>query len=102
MNDENQENEALKDPVILTLPASLTVPGFGFLVALNPDWRFTWQERKASSALSLGRDSSVVRGEQPPLIKSFSNSSEKNGTLSQPRISRQKNRPSLIRHRYWL
>jgi hypothetical protein len=37
MNDENQENEALKSPVILTLPASLTVPGFGFLVALNPD-----------------------------------------------------------------
>ena len=50
MNDENQENEALKSPVILTLPASLTVPGFGFLVALNPDWRLTWQERKASSA----------------------------------------------------
>ena len=53
MNDENQENEALKSPVILTLPASLTVPGFGFLVALNPDWRFTWQEREASSALSV-------------------------------------------------
>ena len=54
MNDENQENEALEGPVILTIPASLTVPGFGFLVALNPDWRFTWQERKASSALSVG------------------------------------------------
>jgi hypothetical protein len=40
MKDENQENEALQGPVILTLPASLTVPGFGFLVALNPDWRF--------------------------------------------------------------
>jgi hypothetical protein len=37
MNDENQENEALKDPLILTIPASVTVPGFGFLVALNPD-----------------------------------------------------------------
>jgi hypothetical protein len=33
MNDENQENDR---PVILTIPASLTVPGFGFLVALNP------------------------------------------------------------------
>jgi hypothetical protein len=53
MNDENQENEAQKGPVILTLPASLTVPGFGFLIALNPDWRFTWQERKASSALRV-------------------------------------------------
>jgi hypothetical protein len=53
MNDENQENEAPKGPVILTMPASLTVPGFGFLVALNPDWRFTWQERKAISALSV-------------------------------------------------
>jgi hypothetical protein len=50
MNDESQENDR---PVILTIPASLTVPGFGFLVALNPDWRFSWQERKASSALSL-------------------------------------------------
>jgi len=53
MNDENQENEAAKGPVIVTIPASLTVPGFGFLVALNPDWCFTWQERKASSALSV-------------------------------------------------
>ena len=50
MNDESQENDR---PVILTIPASLTVPGFGFLVALNPDWRFSWQERKASSALSV-------------------------------------------------
>ena len=40
MNDENQENEAIQGPVILTIPASLTVPGFGFLVALNTDWRF--------------------------------------------------------------
>jgi hypothetical protein len=40
MNDENQENEELKDPVIFTIPASLTVPGFGFLVALNTDWCF--------------------------------------------------------------
>ena len=53
MNDENQENEAAKGPVIVTIPASLTVPGFGLLVALNPDWCFTWQERKASSALSV-------------------------------------------------
>jgi hypothetical protein len=40
MNNENQEHEAPKGPVILTIPASLTVPGFGFLVALNTDWRF--------------------------------------------------------------
>jgi hypothetical protein len=44
MNDENQENDR---PVILTIPASLTVPGFGFLIALNPDWCFTSQEGKA-------------------------------------------------------
>jgi hypothetical protein len=53
MNDENQENEALKDPAILTIPASITVPGFGFLVALNPDLRFTLQERKASPLSSV-------------------------------------------------
>jgi hypothetical protein len=40
MNDENQENETPRGAVILTIPASLTVPGFGFLVALNPDWSF--------------------------------------------------------------
>jgi hypothetical protein len=48
MNDEIQENEKPNSPVILTIPASLTVPGFGFLVALNPDWCFTSRERKAS------------------------------------------------------
>jgi hypothetical protein len=37
MNDENQANER---PIILTAPASVAVPGFGFLVALNPDWCF--------------------------------------------------------------
>jgi hypothetical protein len=55
MNDENQENEVLEGPLIFTIPASLTVPGFGFLVALNPDWCFTLQKKKAnrlSSALS--------------------------------------------------
>ena len=46
MNDENQDNEALKRPTILTAPACFTVPGFGFLVALNPDWCFTPQERR--------------------------------------------------------
>jgi hypothetical protein len=40
MNDENQGNKVLKGPVIFTIPASLTVPGFGFLIALNPDWGF--------------------------------------------------------------
>jgi hypothetical protein len=53
MNDENQENEALKGPVIFTIPASLTVPGFGFLVALNPDWYFTSQEKKANRLSSV-------------------------------------------------
>jgi len=53
INDENQENEALKDPVILTVPASITVPGFAFLIALNPDWCFTSQERKASPSSSV-------------------------------------------------
>ena len=38
MNDENQENEALKRATILAAPACFTAPGFGFLVALNPDW----------------------------------------------------------------
>jgi hypothetical protein len=55
MNAENQENEALKGPVIFTIPDSLTVPGFGFLIALNPDWRSISYEKKAnrlSSGLS--------------------------------------------------
>ena len=48
MNDKNQENEATKGPMILTAPTSITVPGFGFLVALDPDWCFTSQEGSAS------------------------------------------------------
>jgi hypothetical protein len=59
MNDKNQENEALKGPVIFTIPASLTVPGFGFLVALSPDWCFTSQERNANRSSSV---SSRFRG----------------------------------------
>ena len=81
MNDENQKNEALQGPVILTMPASLTVPGFGFLVALNPNWCFTWQERKASSALSFWSRLLGWARRAPPLTTSLSNSSEKNGTL---------------------
>jgi hypothetical protein len=53
MNDENQENEALEGPVIFTISASLTVPGFGFLVALNPDWRFALQKKKANRLSSV-------------------------------------------------
>ena len=52
MNDVNQENEELRGPVIFTIPASLTVPGFGFLVALNPDWCFTSKEGKARQSSS--------------------------------------------------
>ena len=48
MNDEDQENEAQKPFMILTAPTRLTVPGFGFLVALNLDWCFTSPERNAS------------------------------------------------------
>jgi len=53
MNDENQENKALEAPVTLTIPDSITVPAFAFLVVLNPDWRFTSQERKASPSSSV-------------------------------------------------
>jgi hypothetical protein len=53
MNDENEENEALEGPIIFTIPASLTVPGFGFLIALNPDWGFTSQERNANRSSSV-------------------------------------------------
>jgi hypothetical protein len=53
MNDENQENER---PVILTAPDSITVPGFGFLIALNPHWCFTSQERKASPSSDLSQE----------------------------------------------
>jgi hypothetical protein len=40
MNDESQENEGLKSPVIFTIPACVTAPGYGFLIALNRDWCF--------------------------------------------------------------
>jgi hypothetical protein len=40
MNDENQENGGPKSPVILTIPACVTAPGYGFLIALNRDWCF--------------------------------------------------------------
>jgi hypothetical protein len=66
MNDENQENEALEGPVILTIPASLTVPGFGFLVALNPDWCFSSQERNANRSSSLSSRLFGSAGELSP------------------------------------
>jgi hypothetical protein len=56
MNDENQENEALKRPTILTAPACFTIPGFGFLVALNPDWCF--------KGINYGDDSLRMRRRQ--------------------------------------
>ena len=48
MNDEKQENEALKGPVIFTTPCFPNRTWLGFLVALNPDWCLTSQEGKAS------------------------------------------------------
>ena len=60
MNDKNQENEALQGPVILTLPASLTVPGFGFLVALNPDWRFEGDDSSRTRRRQVCRSVSKV------------------------------------------
>ena len=62
MNEENQENEELSSPVIFTIPASLTVPGFGFLVALNPDWCF--------EEINRGSDSSRMR--RRPVRRPFS------------------------------
>ena len=60
MNDENQENEALKGPVILTIPASLTVPGFGFLVALNRDWCFEGDDSSRKRRRQVYRSVSKV------------------------------------------
>lgn len=40
MDDENQENEALKRPMFLTAPSCAALPGFGFLATLNTDWCF--------------------------------------------------------------
>jgi len=51
MNDESQENE----PRILPAPACSTVPGFGFLLALNPDWRFTSQ-RSADPSSGISQE----------------------------------------------
>jgi hypothetical protein len=53
MNDENHENER---PIILTAPACLIVPGFGFLIALNRDWCF--------EGINNGDDSSRTRRRQ--------------------------------------
>ena len=60
MNDENQENEVLKGPVIFTIPASLTVPGFGFLVVLNPDWCFEGQDSSRTRRRQVCRSVSKV------------------------------------------
>jgi hypothetical protein len=54
MNDENQENEAPHGPVILLIPASVTVPGFGFLVTLNPDWCLPPTRERKSNIERLG------------------------------------------------
>jgi hypothetical protein len=62
MNEDNQENEVLKGPVILTVPAFVTVPGYGFIVALNPDWCF--------EEINNGDDSSRTRRRQ--VCRSFS------------------------------
>ena len=79
MNDENRENDR---PVILTIPASLTVPDLGFLVALNPDWCFTRKRGTQTDYRASCRDSSVVRGEEVPFTKGFPNSSETNDPAS--------------------
>ena len=72
MNDENQKNEALEAPVTLTIPDSITVPAFAFLVVLNPDWRFTSQERKASPSWSVSQPLfHYVRPETPTHIRAF-------------------------------
>jgi hypothetical protein len=53
MNNVNQENEELRGPVISTIPASLSAPGFGFLVALNTDWRSASREKKVNRLSSV-------------------------------------------------
>ena len=63
MNDENQENER---PMILTAPTCLTVPGFGCLVALNPDWGSASQERKASRSSSTSQELRAFPDQQRP------------------------------------
>ena len=37
MNDTNHENQAQERRIINTAPACFMLPGYGFLVALNPD-----------------------------------------------------------------
>jgi Uma2 family endonuclease len=66
MNDEDQENETLKRPTILGAPACFTVPGFGFLVALNPDWCFTAKERNASRSSSTAQELPAFPHHQRP------------------------------------
>jgi hypothetical protein len=71
MNDENQENGR---PMILTVPAYVTVPGFGFLVALNPI--LPCKRGRQARHRASRRGFSVVPGEELPLTKGPSNSSE--------------------------
>ena len=60
MNDENQENEAPKGPVILTIPDSVAVPGFGFLIALNRDLCFEGDNSSRTRRRQVRRSVSKV------------------------------------------
>ena len=76
MNNENQENER---PLILTAPACLTLPGFGFLIALNPDWRFASQERNASRSSSVSSRIFGCATRATTITKGLPNSSTQTG-----------------------
>jgi hypothetical protein len=60
MSDENQENEALKGPGIFTISASLTVPGYGCLIALNRDWCFEGDDSSRTRRRQVRRSVSKV------------------------------------------
>jgi hypothetical protein len=54
MNDPNQENQARERGIINTAPACVTLPGYGFLLALNLDWFLPPKRERKSTIERLG------------------------------------------------
>ena len=54
MNDTNQEKQALERRIINTASACVTIPGYGVLLALNPDWYLPPTRDRRSTIDRLG------------------------------------------------
>ena len=54
MNDTNHENQALERRIINTARACVMLPGYGFLVVLNPDCCLPPKRERESTIERLG------------------------------------------------